>query len=44
MMEIPDEIIKGILRDEERGYHDFFELTDDKRPIDELIKWVSRKK
>ena len=44
-MEIPDEILEGILRDEERGYHDFFEFTDDKRPVDklcELLKNVDR--
>ena len=35
-MEIPDEILEGILRDEERGYHDFFEFTDGKRPVDKL--------
>ena len=41
-MEIPNEILKGILRDEERGYHDFFELTDGKRPLDKLIEVLKR--
>lgn len=39
-MEIPEKILEGILKDEGRGWHDWDEFSDDKRPVDKLVEFI----